>query len=167
MEPASSHNDQIEARLLFGEEEGACGYGAFPALSQTGEAEWSWLLLTTTGCSAAGSARGLGPRCRRFESCHSDHFRIGVDTFVSTPIFCIIDLLLPRKMMLYDQHFHVSKKNVCEIRKTCTRWGFRLKDKKEIVCEMGRPPLSGKLRLDFSAFLSIAILQAERLERRI
>ena len=104
---------------------------------------------------------------REFESCHSDHFRIGVDTFVSTPIFCIIDLLLPRKMMLYDPHFHVSKKIVCGIRKTCTRWGFRLKDKKEIVCEMGRPPLSGKLRLDFSAFLSIAILQAERLERRI
>ena len=24
------------------------------------------------GCSAVGSARGLGPRCRRFESCHSD-----------------------------------------------------------------------------------------------
>lgn len=120
-----------------------------------------------SGCSAAGSALGLGPRCRGFKSLHSDHFRIGVDTFVSTPIFCIIDLLLPRKMMLYDPHFHVSKKIVCEIRKTCTRWGFRLKDKKEIVCEMGRPPLSGKLRLDFSAFLSIAILQAERLERRI
>ena len=25
------------------------------------------------GCSAAGSALGLGPRCRRFDSCHSDH----------------------------------------------------------------------------------------------
>ena len=34
--------------------------------------ERSEFLLTTTGCSAAGSARGLGPRCRRFESCHSD-----------------------------------------------------------------------------------------------
>ena len=31
----------------------------------------------------------------------------------------------------------------------------------------GSSPFSGKLRLDFSAFLSIAILQAERLERRI
>ena len=29
-------------------------------------------LLTFSGCSAVGSARGLGPRCRRFESCHSD-----------------------------------------------------------------------------------------------
>ena len=28
---------------------------------------------TESGCSAVGSARGLGPRCRRFESCHSDH----------------------------------------------------------------------------------------------
>ena len=27
---------------------------------------------TESGCSAVGSARGLGPRCRRFESCHSD-----------------------------------------------------------------------------------------------
>ena len=30
-------------------------------------------LVTFSGCSAVGSARGLGPRCRRFESCHSDH----------------------------------------------------------------------------------------------
>ena len=29
-------------------------------------------LVTFSGCSAVGSARGLGPRCRRFESCHSD-----------------------------------------------------------------------------------------------
>ena len=27
---------------------------------------------TESGCSAVGSARGLGPRCRRFESCHPD-----------------------------------------------------------------------------------------------
>ncbi len=26
-----------------------------------------------SGCSAVGSAPGLGPGCRRFESCHSDH----------------------------------------------------------------------------------------------
>ena len=26
-----------------------------------------------SGCSAVGSARALGARCRRFESCHSDH----------------------------------------------------------------------------------------------
>ena len=62
-------------RVRFGEEEGRSGYAAFAALTQTAEAEWSEFLLTTPGCSAAGSARGLGPRCRRFESCHSDHER--------------------------------------------------------------------------------------------
>ena len=72
MQQAILISTKSKLRLRFGEEEGACGYGAFPALTQTGEAEWSRLLLTTTGCSAAGSARGLGPRCRRFESCHSD-----------------------------------------------------------------------------------------------
>ena len=44
----------------------------FAALTKTAETECSEFLLTTPGCSAAGSARGLGPRCRRFESCHSD-----------------------------------------------------------------------------------------------
>ena len=29
--------------------------------------------LSASGCSAVGSARGLGPWGRRFESCHSDH----------------------------------------------------------------------------------------------
>ena len=28
--------------------------------------------LFFSGCSAVGSARALGARCRRFESCHSD-----------------------------------------------------------------------------------------------
>ena len=28
--------------------------------------------LNISGCSAVGSARALGARCRRFESCHSD-----------------------------------------------------------------------------------------------
>ena len=28
---------------------------------------------STSGCGAVGSARRLGRRCRRFESCHSDH----------------------------------------------------------------------------------------------
>lgn len=27
----------------------------------------------TSECSSKGRARGLGPRCCRFESCHSDH----------------------------------------------------------------------------------------------
>ena len=30
-------------------------------------------ILIISGCSAVGSARALGARCRRFESCHSDH----------------------------------------------------------------------------------------------
>ena len=44
------------------------------------DAVWEQRSKTTkyvSGCSAAGSARGLGPRCRRFESCHSDH--VGAD----------------------------------------------------------------------------------------
>ena len=31
-----------------------------------------------SGCSAVGSALALGARCRRFESCHSDHIRTKV-----------------------------------------------------------------------------------------
>ena len=31
--------------------------------------------LIFSGCSAVGSARALGARCRRFESCHSDQKR--------------------------------------------------------------------------------------------
>ncbi len=31
-----------------------------------------WVLSLIPGCSAVGSARALGARCRRFESCHSD-----------------------------------------------------------------------------------------------
>ena len=46
------------------------------------ETERSEFLLTTPGCSAAGSARGLGPRCRRFESCHSDQRRRSFRTAV-------------------------------------------------------------------------------------
>ena len=30
----------------------------------------------SSGCSADGSAPGLGPGCRRFKSCHSDHMKI-------------------------------------------------------------------------------------------
>ena len=97
--------------FCFREEEGWSGYAVFAALSQTAETEWSGFLLTTSGCSAVGSAGGLGPSGRGFKSLHSDHFRIGVDTFVSTPIFCIIDLLLPRKMMLYDRHFQFQRKS--------------------------------------------------------
>ena len=48
-------------RVRFGEEEGRSGYAVFAALSQTAKTEWSEFLLTTTGCSAVGSARGLGP----------------------------------------------------------------------------------------------------------
>ena len=33
-------------------------------------------LIFTSGCSAVGSARALGARCRRFESCHSDQRRV-------------------------------------------------------------------------------------------
>ena len=35
------------------------------------------LKFNTSGCSAVGSAPGLGPGCRRFESCHSDQQQIG------------------------------------------------------------------------------------------
>lgn len=31
--------------------------------------------VNISGCSAVGSARALGARCRRFESCHSDQIR--------------------------------------------------------------------------------------------
>ena len=31
-------------------------------------------VIPTTGCSAGGSALDWGSRCRRFKSCHSDHF---------------------------------------------------------------------------------------------
>ena len=31
------------------------------------------LIYSISGCSAVGSALGLGPRCRGFESLHSDH----------------------------------------------------------------------------------------------
>jgi hypothetical protein len=43
------------------EEEGDCGYGAFSALSQTEEAEWSKLLLTVTKGHGQSSI-GMGPR---------------------------------------------------------------------------------------------------------
>ena len=39
-----------------------------PQLSNKGVAD--------TGCSAVGSVPGLGPGCRRFESCHPDEERI-------------------------------------------------------------------------------------------
>ncbi len=39
----------------------------------------SWEKRHISGCCAAGSARGLGPRGRRFESCHSDQKRFTVD----------------------------------------------------------------------------------------
>ena len=31
-------------------------------------------VIPTTGCSAGGSALDWGSRCRRFKSCHSDHY---------------------------------------------------------------------------------------------
>ena len=33
-------------------------------------------VVADTGCSAVGSVPGLGPGCRRFESCHPDEERI-------------------------------------------------------------------------------------------
>ena len=32
------------------------------------------IVKSKSRCGAAGSARALGARCRRFESCHLDHF---------------------------------------------------------------------------------------------
>jgi hypothetical protein len=53
-------------------------------------------------------------------------------------------------------------------KKTVYEMGVFVCEVREIVCGMGLLPSRAKLRLDFSAFLSIAILQAERLiERRI
>ena len=40
--------------------------------------------LNISGCSAVGSARALGARCRRFESCHSDQKR-GLVSLRSSP----------------------------------------------------------------------------------
>ena len=48
----------------------------------------------TPRCCAVGSARGLGPRGRRFESCHLDQNH--PETFVSGWSFCIIPHFLPR-----------------------------------------------------------------------
>ena len=44
---------------------------------QEGDGFAGWLSYSESeiiaGCGAVGSARRLGRRCRRFESCHSDH----------------------------------------------------------------------------------------------
>ena len=37
------------------------------------------LKRTVTGCSAVGSASGLGPGGRRFESCHPDNLKVCAD----------------------------------------------------------------------------------------
>ena len=34
-----------------------------------------WRHNLQSGCSAVGSASGLGPECREFESLHSDHVK--------------------------------------------------------------------------------------------
>lgn len=41
-----------------------------PTTAPIGESPMVQFLIS--GCSTDGSARGLGPRCRRFKSCHSD-----------------------------------------------------------------------------------------------
>ena len=58
-------------------------------------------LIKLSGCSAVGSARALGARCRRFESCHSDqkktviliqncsHFFIHYGVMVYQPATCL------------------------------------------------------------------------------
>ena len=58
------------AKLVrFGEEEGACGYGVFAALTETAETEWSPLLLTRTrsgGRDALPKRRGREGRPGHF-----------------------------------------------------------------------------------------------------
>ena len=87
-----------------GKEEGRSGYGVFVALSQTTETKWSEFLLTISGCSAVGSAGGLGPSGRRFEPCHSDQetqdrhsailgffFWAGFESCPHMPVACAFD----------------------------------------------------------------------------
>ena len=50
-----------------------------PQLSNKGVAD--------TGCSAVGSVPGLGPGCRRFESCHPDEERI-IQVILSFFVYC-------------------------------------------------------------------------------
>ena len=59
---------QLEAqrkRVQVGKEDGANGYGAFGALSQTPEAEWNWLRLTPRGCNGfdGGVEAGIAGGC--------------------------------------------------------------------------------------------------------
>ena len=74
MERVSSRRLLRKRKLAFRfrEEEGRSGYAVFAAPPLAAETEWSEFLLTTPGCSAVGSAGGLGPSGRGFKSLHSD-----------------------------------------------------------------------------------------------
>ncbi len=50
--PMPKPNRSPAQRVLFGKEEGDHGFGVFPALTETGETEWSELLLTPMPFSA-------------------------------------------------------------------------------------------------------------------
>ena len=52
--PPSPSKRSPAKRIRFEKEEGGSGYAAFTALTETGKAEWSELLLTRKGCGQSG-----------------------------------------------------------------------------------------------------------------
>ena len=61
-QPPSPPNRSPAKRVRFGKEEGGSGCGALPALTETGKAEWSELLLTPKGRGQSGI--GMEPQRR-------------------------------------------------------------------------------------------------------
>ena len=82
------------------------------------EARWSSfenLIYSISGCSAVGSALGLGPRCRGFESLHSDHKKNNTVWYCSF-YFCI-------EIILILQHFNQIKRPLgLGYEHDCRRW---------------------------------------------
>lgn len=62
------------------------------------------MMLVATGCSAVGSVPGLGPGCRRFESCHPDLKRRNYPSlFVSIPflgLLCYVQIVSCNLLLL-------------------------------------------------------------------
>ena len=78
--PPSPSKRSPAKRVRFEKEEGGSGYAAFTALTETGKAEWSELLLTRKGCGQSGIGtvppsphRGLpgNSKYRRKTTCRS------------------------------------------------------------------------------------------------
>ena len=65
-----------------------------------------------SGCSAVGSARALGARCRRFESCHSD--QKSNSALVVGLLFCLVcrfDSVLRSKSRFAYRRYHVAQRS--------------------------------------------------------